>query len=102
MKSKSRIDFDAINRTALARLPDLCAVWLPDGQRRGNEYVARNPRRDDRRPGSFTINLHSGRWGDFATDVRGGDPISLAAYLAGIGQAEAARRLADMLGVRHD
>ena len=102
MKSKSRIDFDAINRMALARLPDLCAVWLPDGQRRGNEFVARNPLRDDRRPGSFTINLHTGRWADFATDARGGDPISLAAFLSGLGQAEAARSLARMLGVDHD
>jgi len=28
--------------------------------------------------------------------------VSLAAYLSGAGQAEAARALADMLGLRHD
>ena len=101
MKHRTRIDFDAINQAALSRLPELCACWLPDGRRRGNEYVALNPLREDRRRGSFTINLRTGRWADFATDARGGDPIALAAYLAGLSQVDAARRLADMLGVPH-
>ena len=99
MKSRTRIDFAAINRAALSRLPDLCARGLPDGRRHGNEYVARNPRRDDRHAGSFRINVRTGRWADFAVDACGGDPISLAAYLFGLSQAVAARRLAEMLGV---
>ena len=98
---RERHDFNRINTTALANLPTLLARWLPDGRREGNEYVARNPRRLDRRPGSFRINLCTGKWADFATGDRGGDPVSLAAYLAGMGQAEAARNLAAMLGVRH-
>lgn len=102
MKSRSKLDFQAINRAALARLPDLCARWLPDGRRRGHEYIARNPQRVDRRAGSFSINLISGRWADFAVGARGGDTVSLAAYLSGLGQAEAARRLAEMLGVHHE
>lgn len=101
MKSK-KIDFAVVNRAALARLPELCARWLPDGRRRGREFVARNPRRADRRTGSFSVNLVTGRWADFAVDVRGGDPVSLAAYLGGLSQGEAARQLAHMLGVRHD
>lgn len=44
--------------------------------------------------------MTTGRWADFATDDKGGDVVSLAAYLAGTGQADAARNLADMLGVR--
>lgn len=96
-----RIDFDAVNAAALASLPALCARWLPDGRRSGQEWIARNPKRADRRPGSFKVNLETGRWADFAVeDARGGDPVSLAAYLAGSGQAEAAARLAEMLGVR--
>lgn len=101
MKNRTPIDFETINRAALARLPDLCARWLPGGRRRGREYVARNPLRADRHAGSFSVNLRTGRWSDFAVGARGGDPISLAAYLSGLGQAEAARRLADMLGVHH-
>lgn len=94
------IDFAGINRAALAVLPSLLDRWLPDGRREGHEWVARNPRRVDRNLGSFRINMVTGRWSDFATDDRGGDVVSLAAYLAGTGQAEAARKLADMLGVR--
>ncbi len=97
---KGRIDFGAINAVALASLPTLLRRWLPDGRQVGREYVARNPRRADRRPGSFKINLRSGKWGDFATGDAGGDVVRLAAYLSGTGQAEAARALGDMLGVR--
>jgi hypothetical protein len=93
------IDFDRINRVALSALPSLLARWLPGGERHGHEYLVRNPRRGDHHPGSFSINIRSGRWADFATGDRGGDPISLTAYLSDLGQYEAAERLADMLGV---
>ena len=97
------INYRAINEAALLHLPELLARWLPDGQRRGSEWVALNPRRSDRRAGSFSVSLVSGKWADFATDARGGDVVSLAAYLAGTRQSEAARQLAAMLGVRdHD
>lgn len=92
--------YAAVNGAARASLPVLLARWLPEGRRLGREYVARNPTRPDRRPGSFKVNLASGRWADFATGDRGGDPVSLAAYLFGLTQTEAARRLAAMLGVR--
>ena len=95
-----RIDFARINSAALAALPSLLSRWLPDGRREGHEWVARNPRRADRNLGSFRVNMITGKWADFATDDRGGDVVSLAAYLAGTGQADAARNLADMLGVR--
>src|SRR5665213_2825294 len=95
------IDFSAINAAALVRLPTLLRRWLPEGKIEGAEWVARNPKRDDRRPGSFKINLRTGRWSDFAIGEGGGDVVSLAAYLGGVGQAEAARRLADMMGIRH-
>ncbi len=72
---------------------------MPGGKRLGREYLARNPKRADRRSGSFSINLRTGRWSDFATGDAGGDPISLAAYLFDLSQAEAARRVAGMLGI---
>ena len=99
MPSRRRIDFTAINQAALNDLPAILARWLPRGRIEGNEYVGFNPRRADRRLGSFKINLRTGRWADFATGDSGGDPVSLAAFLSGCGQAEAARRLAAMLGV---
>lgn len=99
MSQHRRIDFDAINTAALNDLATLLARWLPRGRIEGEEYVALNPRRADRRLGSFKINMRTGRWADFATADGGGDVVSLAAYLAGCGQAEAARQLAAMLGI---
>jgi hypothetical protein len=96
----AHIDFDSVNAVAMAALPALLRRWLPDGRLQGREYTARNPRRLDRRPGSFRVNVHTGRWADFACGVSGGDPVSLAAYLAGTNQAVAARSLAEMLGLR--
>ena len=95
-----RIDFAQINRAALLVLPWILKRWLPGGRIAGDEYVALNPRRCDHHLGSFRVNLYTGRWADFAiADARGGDVVSLAAYLGGIGQAEAAQRLAVMLGL---
>lgn len=88
-----------MNSAALRELPALLARWLPDGRALGREWTARNPRRADRHPGSFRVNLRSGKWCDFATGDKGGDPVSLAAYLFNLTQSDAARRLADMLGV---
>ena len=90
--SRQHLDFDRINRAALSALPALVARWLPDGKRVGREWVSRNPRRSDRKAGSFRVNLNTGKWADFATDDRGGDPISLAAFLAGTGQRVATCR----------
>jgi hypothetical protein len=97
------LDFTSINRAALSALPDLLFQWLPDGRIQGHEFTARNPRRDDHHAGSFRINMVTGKWADFAVaDVRGGDLISLAAYLANTSQSEAARKIAAMLGLRND
>jgi hypothetical protein len=94
------IRYAAVAGTALAALPALLARWLPSGRIEGHEYLALNPTRHDRHLGSFRINLRTGRWADFATGDKGGDPVSLAAYLFRLTRAEAARRLAGMLGVR--
>jgi hypothetical protein len=64
----------------------------------GSEWIALNPTRADRRLGSFKINLYTGRWADFATGDAGGDLVSLRAYLDGIRQGQAARRIAREIG----
>jgi hypothetical protein len=97
--TRTRLDFGAVNAAAMRELPALLARWLPDGRANGREFDARNPCRSDRHLGSFRMNLRTGRWSDFATGDEGGDPVSLAAYLFGLSQTDAARRLADMLGV---
>ena len=50
------------------------------------------PRRNDNHRGSFSINLAKGCWKDFATnDAKGGDLISMVAYLDNCSQLEAAK-----------
>jgi hypothetical protein len=93
------VDFPAVNRAAIAAMPGVLARIVPGGKIVAREYVALNPTRADRRPGSFKVNLRSGKWCDFATGDKGGDPVSLVAYVEGVSQAEAARRLARMLGI---
>lgn len=94
------IEFAAIAELARINLQNLLAEWLPDGRIVGREWVALNPTRADRSHGSFRINLDSGFWADFATDDKGGDAISLFAYLNGVQQGQAARALAQRLGVQ--
>ena len=96
---RREVDFPAVNRAAIAALPAVLARIVPGGKTIAREYVVLNPTRADRRAGSFKINLRSGRWADFATGERGGDPVSLVAYVEGVSHAEAARRLARMLGL---
>lgn len=95
----SKIDFDSINSNARGRYPRLLESWLPDGKLQGCEYTALNPTRHDAKQGSFKINIQTGVWSDFATGDKGGDPISLFAYLNGIKQGEAAIALAKELGL---
>jgi hypothetical protein len=93
------IDFTTIKSAALSRARTLLPNWLPGGKFANNEYIARNPKRNDAKPGSFNININTGKWADFAIDQKGGDLISLYAYLNDLKQGEAARRLADELGI---
>ena len=93
------IDFGRINRAALDRAPAVVKGLLPEGRLEGHEYVARNPLRPDRRLGSFKVNISTGRWADFATGDGGGDLVSLAAFVSGLPQREAAIRLAESMGV---
>lgn len=92
--------FVSVNVACLARLPSLLAAWLPDGRQQGEEWIALNPTRADRRAGSFRINTKTGRWADFATGDKGGDPVSLFAYLNRMSQGEAARTLIRVWGLQ--
>lgn len=70
---------------------------LPQGIKFGGQYVSVNPTRADHKPGSFSINLSNGVWADFATEDKGGDLISLAAYLYKITPLEAAKLIRGIL-----
>lgn len=96
------MDFEMVNSTALVHAETLLPEWLPTGKIQGREWMATNPTRNDRQPGSFKVNLDSGKWADFATDDRGGDLISLFAYLNSTGQLEAAEALSNRLNLDKD
>lgn len=94
-----RIDFERVNAAALRNAEAVVRGFLPDGRREGHEWVARNPTRDDHRPGSFKINLVTGKGADFSSGDRFGDLVGMVAYLQDLTQREAAIRLAAALGV---
>jgi hypothetical protein len=93
------IDFAKINDAARRVLPAICRRLLPNGRIVGHEYLALNPTREARRAGSFKVNMTTGRWADFATGDKGGDPVSLYAYVENCSQGDAAIWLAQMLGI---
>ena len=93
----ARIDFPTIRIVALRNAMAVCHRVLPGGRVVGKEYIVRNPKREDRRAGSFKVNLRSGRWSDFATGERGGDLIALVAWRYDISQSKAAQSLAVLL-----
>jgi hypothetical protein len=95
-----KINFRQIQKMSCDRVLFLMQLLLPGGTPRGGEWIVRNPKRRDTFPGSFKINLTTGQWADFATGDKGGDLISLVAYLDGISQFSAAKKLAGILGVR--
>jgi putative DNA primase/helicase len=97
--SSSKAGIAAIAGAALSQAEYLVPRWVPDGRREGREWVARNPTRQDAHLGSFKANLETGVWCDFATGDKGGDLVSLYAYLNRLRQGEAARELAQELGL---
>lgn len=95
----SNPDISTVAAHALRCVDSLLAQLLPDGKREGSEWKARNPTRADNKPGSFSVNINTGAWADFATGDKGGDLVSLWAYLRGCkNQGEAAQQLAAWLG----
>lgn len=93
------IDFGSVKAAALASIDAVLNRWAPGGKRQGDEYLPTNPTRADSKAGSFSINLKTGAWGDFATGDKGGDLVALVAYIDGVKQSEAAARLAAFLGL---
>ena len=69
-----------VNKHLLSQAESILSNWLT-GETRGEEFIAINPCRDDSSEGSFSINLASGIWKDFAVEeFSGPDLVSL--YMA--------------------
>ncbi|MBX3629327.1 MAG: hypothetical protein KF908_05310 [Nitrosomonas sp.] len=96
------IDFKRIADVALSRWNVLLPEWLWGGKLDGHEFKALNPTRADSKVGSFSVNVVTGKWADFATGDQGGDLVSLYAYINSMSQKDAAMMLAGILGVDID
>jgi hypothetical protein len=87
------IDYKGIADELLINAERYVREWLPGGVKQGNEYLPLNPKRDDKKPGSFSINIKTGAWLEGATGDKGGDLLSLYAYINDMSQGEAAKAL---------
>ncbi|MGL6250857.1 MAG: hypothetical protein ACRC3F_08060, partial [Billgrantia desiderata] len=52
--------FERCKQAALNVVEGVLAHWLPGGKVQKREYVVKNPARDDRHAGSFSVNLDHG------------------------------------------
>ena len=96
-----KIDFKGIAEAALNCADSLLKEWLPKGHKSGPEWKSCNPTRSDNNEGSFSINMVTGAWGDFASGDTGGDLVSLCAYLFhGGDQLAGVRDVAQQLGIQ--
>jgi putative DNA primase/helicase len=94
------IDFAGLAAALLDRADTLVPQWLPEGHRRGAEWVCGDIHGGS--GSSCSINLKTGAWGDFSGDERGGDLISLYAAIHSLNNGQAAARLMQMLGWRRE
>ncbi|MGJ8619593.1 MAG: VapE domain-containing protein [Methylophilaceae bacterium] len=103
MPKRPPMPFKEIAAAALNSIDRLVPDWIPGGKHESGEYVVRNPTRSDAKAGSFKINMSgtsAGQWADFATNDKGGDLISLYAYIHYLEPYEAAIEVADEIGFK--
>jgi hypothetical protein len=86
------INFAALADALLSRADTLVPMWLPGGVQRGHEYACGSLSGGSGT--SCSINLTNGRWGDFATDEKGNDLVSLYAAINGLTMGKAAVQVA--------
>ena len=102
MKRKLREEGQLFQHVRNAALPYITVILDRLGivyRQCGHEIQMLNPTRADNHFGSFSISVRTGRWAEFATGDKGGDVVSLVAYLQGERQIDAAKDLARMLGM---
>lgn len=91
------IDFAGLNYALLGDAEGWVSKWLPGGRREGSEYVCASLSGGEGK--SCSVNLNTGQWGEFATDEKGRDLISLYAAIHNLSNIEAARELMALVGM---
>ncbi|WP_106075833.1 DUF927 domain-containing protein [Chromobacterium amazonense] len=95
----AKLPFEEVKRAALSALPRVLDWAGVDWKQIHHEIQMINSARSDEGYGSFSINVNTGVWADFASGDKGGDVIALVAYLKSYGQGEACKDLARLLGI---
>lgn len=101
-EDRKKRKIEALRQVAAVALGEahwLVPELLPTGKLRNGRYWALNPNRGDRALGSFYVTIATGSWRDWANGDRGGDLVSLAAFVWNVKQLEAAEQLASRLGL---
>ena len=86
-------DFKEVNALLLARSLAVCKHLVPGGHVSGDEYIAGSLEGGKGR--SFSANLKTGLWADFATGQSGADLINLFAHVDGASNQRQARLQAE-------
>lgn len=94
------VDIARVNRAALAVLPALLALWLPEGRQEGEKWLARNPRSPGYGRLSLRVNMRTGRWVDDRGFATGESAVELLSYVAGISRETAARKMLGMVEIK--
>lgn len=92
------IDFQTISSAALSSAETLVTRWLPAGRKNGHEWLCGDLHGNAGE--STSINLRTGMWADFAGDKKGGDLIALLAAIKECSQLDAAKEIAETLGIQ--
>lgn len=77
--------------------------FLPGGKKAGKEYKVRNPHRTDEHIGNLSVDIASGKGGDFATGETFGDFVGVVAFATQAAKmSDAAETLAKFLSLPTD
>lgn len=96
---QNSIDFKAVNSALLSQIESIVADLVPGGTKRGGSYYAADITGGKGK--SFSVNLRTGVWKDFADGANKGGPdvISLHSAVRGVSNPEAATELAKMYSI---
>lgn len=81
------MDYSELNQYLLSRAREIIPQWLPGGKVQGREFQVGDLTGAPGR--SLSVNLDTGKWADFAADIKGGDLVSLYAAIHSLDQSKA-------------
>ena len=94
LQELSGFEVGQLEDQVIANLSPLLKRWLPYGKRRGNYWLAANPKT---KSGALSVSLLDGRWREFPHGESDKSIFSLVQHLTGQGRAETQHKLSAML-----